>query len=97
MCNAKQEFLEHIQGNGRKISCATISYQHEGIELRRYYTPSEYENFLHHLDFDYDDGYGTQYLFGVIWYTDGTWSERFEYDGAERWIHQVCPPIPDRL
>ena len=32
---------------------------------------------------------------GTIWYTDGTWSDREEYDGDEWWEHRVCPEIPD--
>ncbi|NBW23325.1 MAG: hypothetical protein EBR82_86815 [Caulobacteraceae bacterium] len=53
--------------------------------------------FLHRLDFEYDRGYGTQELFGTIWYTDGTWSGRYEYDGAEEWVHRKIPVIPEYL
>lgn len=38
-----------------------------------------------------DSGYGAQELFGYIWYNDGTWSERAEYDGAEWWEHKIAP------
>lgn len=32
-----------------------------------------------------------------IWFKDGTWGERYEYDGAECWEYKKCPPVPDEL
>ena len=52
---------------------------------------------LAELDFEYDDGYGTQELFGTIWYEDGSWSEREEYDGSECWAYKTSPAIPAKL
>jgi deoxyribonuclease-4 len=46
---------------------------------------------LPQLNFYYDDGYGGQELFGYVWYEDGTWSDRGEYDGSEWWQHQTRP------
>tara|TARA_R110000824_G_scaffold164501_1_gene340788 strand:- start:611 stop:952 length:342 start_codon:yes stop_codon:yes gene_type:complete len=42
----------------------------------------------------YDAGHGTQYLEGTVWLSDGSWMERAEYDGAERWVHRTCPRMP---
>ena len=53
--------------------------------------------FLKSIDRVYDNGYGGQNLFGRIWYSDGTWSEREEYDGSEWWEHNYCPSIPAEL
>lgn len=53
------------------------------------------EQVLPRLNFSYDSGYGRQYIVGTIWYTDGTWSERAEYDGSEWWVHHECPPLPE--
>ena len=53
--------------------------------------------FINRLNFIYDDGFGSQEFFGYIWYTDGTWSERKEYDGAEGWIYKSVPDIPPEL
>lgn len=50
---------------------------------------------LPQLDFDYDNGYGRQELEGTIWYADGTWSDRGEYDGSEWWAHRKCPSLPN--
>lgn len=44
---------------------------------------------------EYYDGYGCQELAGVIWYTDGTWSKRGEYDGLEWWEHKRRPSIEE--
>jgi hypothetical protein len=58
------------------------------------YTPEEFEEFMSKLDFDYDDGYGMQYLDGVVWLENGTWLERGEYDGSEWWYLKSTPKIP---
>jgi hypothetical protein len=49
------------------------------------------------LDFNYDNGYGGQELYGTIWYVDGTWSERGEYDGSEWWDYREVPEVPSYL
>ena len=43
---------------------------------------------------EYDNGFGGQRFFGTIWYADGTWSTRGEYDGSEWWEYNKCPPLP---
>ena len=100
--NAKEEFLGHIKD--RKILCADMSYQDcwrenpgKTLELSVRYTQEQYDEFVNSLDFEYDKGYGGQELFGIIWYTDGTWSDRGEYDGSEWWSYQRCPNIPEKL
>jgi hypothetical protein len=103
--NAKQELIEHSHAVKRLVKCAEITIftgweqDSNSVEfnLPVGYSDQDLEDFLNKLDFDYDSGFGTQYLFGDIWYTDGTWSERYEYDGSECWIHKSCPKIPDHL
>ena len=100
MSNAKTEFLEHT--NGADILCSKITTGRDYYDdcdrcclvLQPGYSETDLEQFLQSLDFEYDSGYGGQELFGHIWYKDGTWSERGEYDGAEWWEHKVCPPVP---
>lgn len=46
-------------------------------------------------EINYDNGYGGQYLFGLILCDDGTWWERGEYDGSEWWEHMMRPSIQD--
>lgn len=60
------------------------------------YTEEEWLDFLAQLDFEYDNGYGAQYLFGKIWYDDESFSVRGEYDGSEWWKHVVRPKPPTR-
>jgi hypothetical protein len=43
------------------------------------------------LDFEYDDGYGEQVLFGYVVFKDGTWLSRSEYDGSEWWEYNTTP------
>ena len=97
MINASEEFTDHIKE--REILCARITFDDDRapVELAQGYTRSDFVHFIRMLMFDYDDGYGGQYLYGTIWYTDGTWSDRREYDGSEWWEYQRCPIIPQHL
>ena len=47
------------------------------------------------MDFNYDDGYGSQELDGVVLFKDNTWLERGEYDGSEWWEYKTPPTIED--
>lgn len=103
MCNAKEEFLQETEY--KQVLCADISYNHDYcsnkyetvFHLPLSYTEDQYQVFLESLDFVYDSGYGGQELFGIIWYTDGTWSDRGEYDGSEWWEYNKLPAIPEYL
>lgn len=104
--NARKEFesLVGVGVLGRGIvKCATITHSidfgdtHREFNLPVGYTLEEYSEFLKSLDFEYDSGYGTQELFGFIWFADGTWAERGEYDGSEWWEYKHCPPISEKL
>lgn len=104
MINALAEFLTHTK-NCPPIKCVYIEYDNANyayndgrpctdvVTLPVGYTEADYQVFLEELDFEYDDGYGAQELSGVIWYTDGTWSKRDEYDGSEWWLLCSCPDI----
>lgn len=100
MTNARQEFLTQI-GN-RKVICATIDFGSTSNNvppniLTTGWDSEDWNVFLESIDVEYDSGYGTQELYGTIWYEDGTWSERGEYDGSEWWSFQKCPDIPANL
>ena len=91
--NAKNELLEHIKD--REVIYVEISE----ISYRAFpFSQSSLEGTLAEvlplMDFEYDAGYGSQELFGTIWYSDGTWSDREEYDGSEHWVYRKCPPLP---
>lgn len=103
MRNAKQELLYYIELRNVEIKAASISFDVPEqdkltcIVLPCNHTPEQWETFLTALDFEYDAGYGHQYIYGTIWHTDGTWSTREEYDGSEWWQRHVMPPIPEHL
>jgi len=101
--NALKELGAHLKKAKAAIKCATITYTQNYGETETTYslpvnhTLDEFDAFCNQLNFDYNDGYGTQYLTGTIWYQDGTWSERREYDGSEWWSYCSCPAIPIQL
>ena len=102
--NAKKEFVEHVKNWDTQVKCAIIWVEEEWSEnpdhetlLRDGHTTEELSRFLDTLDFDYDNGFGSQQLFGTIWYKDGTWSEREEYDGSEWWSIRKQPTLPLKL
>jgi hypothetical protein len=104
--NAKEEFLKHIEDvkttfsiEGSPVQCAEVVCEQFGKDkviafLKTNHSSADFEEFLDLLDFEYDNGYGGQRLFGTIWHHDGTWSSRGEYDGSEWWDHNRVPAIP---
>ena len=79
--NAREEFIKHI--GSRKVLCAGIQRGESVVyNLTTGWDSEDWSKFLSNLDFEYDCGYGDQNLFGTIWYADGTWSDRGEYDGS---------------
>ena len=100
--NARKEFEEFILTSSSTVKCASITirldYQMARVcNLRVGYTKEELLSFLIDLDLEYDSGYGTQIVFGTIWFKDGSWATRREYDGSEWWQLNTLPEIPKRL
>ena len=100
--NAREEFEKLVER--RTVICAEIiHFPWEGelettiISLKSEYNQEEYESFLDSLDFWYDSGFGAMYVAGTIWFQDGTWAVRKEYDGSEWWDHRILPEIPEHL
>jgi hypothetical protein len=96
MTNAKDEFLEFTK-NKPKIICAHIINSEYEVILPLNYIKEDMDEFLSKIDYRYDSGYGSQNLFGFIWFDGGSWAEREEYDGSEWWAMRKCPHIPDKL
>lgn len=111
MTNVGEELREHFEeikrhGYSTTVRCIFLhrdwmDRSPSGKELPKFPSLKEghdLEKFLEECDkFEYDSGYGIQYLYGVIWYTDGTYSDRHEYDGSEYWVYRTAPEIPPRL
>ena len=100
MANARDELLENLIKK-TEVKCAKILNTDDcntkdkiQIKLKVGYTPTDWLKFLNNLNFDYDEGYGGQELFGIILFKDGSWLERYEYDGSESWVHKYCADIP---
>lgn len=107
LCNAKDELLELLAENGKTLKAAAIEVWNtysrrprtgrtHPIYLYEGYSKEDYTAFLNEMDCGYDDGYGSQKLFGVLWFTDGTHARRGVYDGLEWWEVLDAPPIPGR-
>lgn len=100
--NTKIEFGKFVKDKN-DIKCARIRYwpkigkPYEIFDLAVGYTMEEYSSFLDELNFTYDGGYGIQHIYGHIWFCDGTWGYRKEYDGSESWQFAMCPDVPDDL
>lgn len=100
MENAKKELLEVLEECTAKIKCASIKFGWDlncqvQKTLKVNYSQKDYDEFLNSLDFTYDDDYGTQYLYGIVWLEDDTWLSRMDYDGFEWWQHNILPSIPN--
>jgi len=90
--NAKQELVEHI-GN-KKVKCGVIEkggceWPRPRFVLKIGHSQQDLADFLSNLDYETrNDGYS---VFGVIWYEDGTWTERQSSGWSEWWEHITAP------
>ena len=95
--NALQELL-HFTKDKEDIKCAIVKYDKydDGPILALLpvdFTQKQAHDFYATLNtINYDAGYGSQQLYGTIWFTDNTWATRREYDGSEWWY---CHKYPD--
>lgn len=87
---------EYILSNPNKIWIDEPMFD-KIITLKENWNNDEWLAFLEGLRFNYDNGFGSQELFGVVWFKDGSWLERYEYDGSEKWILKRTPDIPQIL
>jgi hypothetical protein len=99
--NAKQEFIEETKD--KKLVCARIGVDKDNygmkikwFTLRDNYSNKDFEVFCNRLDFEYDSGFGTQQLYGIILFED-SYSDRYEYDGSESWDNHKMPTIEEVL
>lgn len=104
MRNAKTEFQEFVKELGVEVLCAQLEdvyYSSPNLgrkwNLPKGYTKKQLIQFWKDIDFDYDDGYGSEELGGVIWFKDGTYANRGQYDGSEWWEYHKTPDIPEEL
>ena len=89
MINAMVELSEHV--NNKDVEHVKILYGCAYGSAPQQFIEGRLNEVMPKLDFDYKNGFGRQELFGYIWYVDGTWSHREEYDGSEWWAHMERP------
>lgn len=53
-----------------------------------------FDKFCDEIDFDYDNGFGVQELYGLILFED-SYSDRGEYDGSEWWENHKMPTVEE--
>lgn len=100
--NAKEEFLKVTSAFEAEVVCAQIRYEHSRygdyttFTLNLNYTEEELIEFLNNLNFEYNSGFGRQYLFGTIWCKNNSWFTRNEYDGSECWEYHYYPAFPEK-
>ena len=91
--NAKQELLDIITSRNLTILKIEITYTH--INWDDNTTITKNITTLDDLNFDYDAGYGSQELFGVVYCKNSNncpvWLTRGEYDGSEWWDINTIP------
>jgi hypothetical protein len=98
-----EEILNKLKEKQNVLVCADISLELDWgedvtkIQLTHPHTKEEAEAFFKTLDFNYNNGFGTQELYGTVWLTYGVWLTRWEYDGSEGWEVHNCPHIPNHL
>lgn len=90
MTNAKKELMEAISNRGKSLE-DIIAYK---IIFHEWYD-REIVKTIDELDFEYDSGYGSQMLYGIVLFNDNSWLERSEYDGSEWWTYISVPTIED--
>ena len=90
--NIKSIALKLRKGFGDTVLCMVIKDFQDHVEDRDGIVLSgPAKTLAREFNVEYNDGYGSQELFGTIWMTDGTWYTRGEYDGSEWWEHHACP------
>lgn len=101
--NVFDELMDLKDAHNVTIKAANLSVGDGFTERPTAYTlypdhsGDEYTAFLEQLaTLDYDNGFGSQELHGYVWFTDGTWAERREYDGSEWWVRVTKPAFPAR-
>lgn len=97
--NAKQELLDIITSRNLTILKIEITYTH--INWDDNTTITKNITTLDDLNFDYDAGYGSQELFGVVYCKNSNnrpvWLTREEYDGSEWWNINTIPEFYNNI
>ena len=91
---AKQELLQHIKDN--QVDYVKIYRTHFDYYIDDYkeqIIQGTLDEVLPLLDFEYEE---VNEIHGTIWYVDGSWSCRDEYNDMPFWSRYVRPTMPSR-
>lgn len=95
----KKELLDIITSRNLTILKIEITYTH--INWDDNTTITKNITTLDDLNFDYDAGYGSQELFGVVYCKNSNnrpvWLTREEYDGSEWWDINTIPEFYNNI
>ena len=93
MTNARKEFLRLIAETEAPVLWAKFSVNGNEFSLSEKQSSCKecWDYFLYRLDFKYDSGFWGDDTSGAIMFTDETWAERAEYDGASSWVMRIKP------
>ena len=98
MINAKTELLNKLRDIGKSLQdVAACRLSYESFSDERNMSIVGIDIPLSFLDFEYDNGFGSQHLYGTILFKDNTWLSREEYDGSEYWKYNIPPTVEDIL
>lgn len=97
--NAKQELLDII--TSRNLTILKIEITYTPIDWDDNTTITKNITTLDDLNFNYDAGYGSQELFGVVYCKNSNnrpvWLTREEYDGSEWWDINTIPEFYNNI
>lgn len=97
--NARTELLDFVAAlklNPVYGYVAECSWKIKSPKAFIFERSEDFSNFLWNISaIDYDGGYGSQELEGIIVFEDNSWLSRHEYDGSECWQHNSCPSVGD--
>ena len=91
MINLPEETLDEINDFGHNVEDIVFIGSRDGM-----YSCS-WNEFRLMADRAYDDGYGSAEVARdlVVVFKDGSWLERYEYDGSEGWSRKYKPEAKD--
>ena len=101
--NAKEELLEFLMGCKKriegKIIGITILYTKpnhfngnivDTYHVFNYHQNDDLNEYLNLLDFEYEGRWDELTIAGTIWFSDGNYAHREDFDGQEWWhLHQA--------
>ena len=95
MVNAREELLEHTAQRAYAITNIIVYHR---AKLYQVYSGLDFnDNYMDQLDFEYDPYSVGDRIYGVIWFSDNSWSTHVTEKGAQTWRQVVAPTLTSVL